>query len=382
MTEIREALTASFDKAEPAEAAPAPEAGPPIEAVGTDETPTPGEVPSEAAPSASATAPAKDPKTGKFVPRGTAPVTPAPKAVVTPLAAPSTCAPPSESAAPPEAQKPATLATKAPQSWRPEAREKWGTLPPEVQNEAIRLDREVRQTLQESAEAKKSWSAFQQTVGPYEALIRAEGGEPLKAVGSLLQTAAALRTAPPAHKARLVANIIQQYGVPVETLAEVLTGQAATAPAQGATQAPALDPEALLQQAEQRVFQRIQQQRAQSVEAKARADTEAFINSGEAEFLEDVRPLMANLLDAAGRSGIALTLKDAYDRACLLSPDVSKVMEQRKAAQTATVTQAATQRAQNAASSVKTHPTAPPVAAESTDLRALLERNFSKAQGR
>lgn len=388
MTEIREAITSAFEKSNPTEEAPLPqEAGPSIEDIGADDAPPPGELPSEAAPAPSTNAPVKDPKTGKFLPRGTAP-TPATtqKPVVTPLGAPAQAAGAPEAPTPTEPQKPTVPAAKAPQSWRPEVREKWAALPPEVQAEVARIDREVRQTMQTAAEARKGWDSFREVVGPYEALIRAEGGEPLKAVGSLLQTAAALRTAPPAMKAKLVANIIQQYGVPVDVLDAALSGQAPAAPTPGA--APQLDPEALLQQAEQRVFQRIQGQQQQVLTQRAQAEAAAFINGGEAEFIDEesggvrIRDLMANFLDAAGRSGVRLTLKDAYERACSLHPEVSKVLEQRKAAQTATATQAATQRARDAASSVRSRPAAPPAASESDDLRSLLERNWTRASGR
>lgn len=388
MTEIREAINSAFEKSGPAETAPPPqESGPPIEAVGTDDAPPPGELPSEAAPS-TPSAPVKDPKTGKFLPRGAAPaVAPAQKAVVTPLGAPAQAIGTPEATPASEPPKPTAPAVKAPQSWRPEVREKWASLPPEVQAEVARREKEVGAALQESATARKGWESFREVVGPYEALIRAEGGEPLKAVGSLLQTAAALRTAPPAMKAKLVANIIQQYGVPVDVLDAALAGHAPAAPAQG-TPPQQLDPEALLQQAEQRVFQRIQGQQQQALTAKAQQEAEAFISGGEAEFIEEesggvrIRDLMANFLDAAGRSGVRLTLKDAYDRACAIHPEVSKVLEQRKAAQTATASQAATQRAKAAASSVRSQPAAPPQASQPDDLRSLIEANWTRASGR
>lgn len=387
MTEIREAINSAFEKSSPSEEAPPPqESGPPIEAVGTDDVPPPGELATEVTPS-TPTAPAKDPKTGKFLPRGAAPTpTATQKPVVTPLGAPAQAAGTPEAPTTTEAQKPTAPVVKAPQSWRPEVREQWANLPPAVQAEVARREKEVGTALQESAAARKGWDSFREVVGPYEALIRAEGGEPLKAVGSLLQTAAALRTAPPAMKAKLVANIIQQYGVPVDVLDAALSGQTPAAPAQGAAQA--LDPEALLQQFEQRVFQRIQGQQQQALTAKAQQEAEAFISGGEAEFIDEesggvrIRDLMANFLDAAGRSGVRLSLKDAYDRACSLHPEVSKVLEQRKAAQTATASQAATQRAKAAASSVRSQPAAPPAAAESDDLRSLLERNWTRASGR
>lgn len=382
MTEIREALTSAFQQSDTSETSPPAEveAGPPIEAVGTDDTPPPGEVPSDATSSAPAAAPLKDPKTGQFLKRGTQPAVPTQKPVVTPLAAPVQPKGTAEAPAVADAPKLVTPASKAPQSWKPDVREKWATLPPEVQAEVTRLDREVRQTMQTAAEARKGWDSFREVVGPYEALIRAEGGEPLKAVGSLLQTAAALRTAPPAIKARLVAGIIQQYGVPVDVLDAALSGQAPAAQPQNAPQQ--FDPEALIQQAQQRFAQQLQAQHQQAINTKAQQDTEAFVNGGGAEFLEDVRGLMANLLDAAGRSGIPLSLQEAYDRACSIHPEVSKVVEQRRQAQTATATQAATQRARAAASSVKTQPAGLQATSEPNTVRGALEASIARLSGR
>ena len=59
---------------------------------------------------------------------------------------------------------------------------------------------------------------------PYEATLRAEGATPQTAMRSLLNTAYVLRTGTPAQKAMLVAQTMQQFGVPVETLAAVLQG--------------------------------------------------------------------------------------------------------------------------------------------------------------
>lgn len=378
MTEIREALSGAFDKVDSSnETSPPPmESGTPVEAL-ADDTPPPGELPAEAAPAVPvpASVQPKDPATGKFLKRAVAPT--APVAKPAPALGPPQG---TQQATPAVTPKPTTPTSRAPQSWKPEVREKWATLPPEVQAEVARIDREVRQTMQQAAEARKSWEGFRAAVAPYEADILAEGSDPIKAVGSLLQTAKALRSAPPAHKANLVANIIKQYGVDVAALDAALSGQAPQPSAQ--PQGPTLDPEALLQQAEQRVFQRIQTQRQQAVAEKARQDAEAFISSGEAEFIDDVRDIMANLLDAAARSGMNLTLQDAYNRACSLHPGVTQAMEQRRQAQAAPAINAAAAKARSAAASVKSQPAAPPATAEPTDIRSLLERNWTRASGR
>lgn len=270
---------------------------------------------------------------------------------------------------------------KAPQSWKPALREHWAKVPPEIQAEVVRREREVQTALQEASEAKRTAGAFQQALQPYMWMMQAERQDPIQAVSGLLHTAAALRTAPAVHKAQLVAQIIQSYGVPVDAVAAFLEGQP---PAQGEPQQPqqaALDPNQIVAQAEQRITQRLQQQAQQVRMTKAQSELEAFVNSGEAEFFEDVRPIMSSLLSAAAQSGIALSLKDAYNQAVAMSPDLKPVLQQREKAQKATVAQAATQRAKNAAASVRSNP-APVAAGAPKDLRGDLEAAIARYSGR
>lgn len=370
MTEIREALNGAFDKSSPD--TPPPESGTPIEALGTDDTPPPGELPASEAPAAAAT-PARG-ATGKFTKPGQAPSVP----TLAPTAPAAASTSPAETPAA-TAATPPTPTVKAPQSWRPEVREKWAVLPPEVQQEVARREREVATALQETAGARRTAEAFTRLVEPYRALMT---DEPIKVVGGLLQTFAALRTAPPAHKAQLVARLIQDYQIPVDALASALDGQPASQQPGQPPAAPALDPETLLSQAEQRVMQRIQAQTQKAMAEKARRETEAFVASGKAEFFDDVRDLMANALDIAARSGVALTLQEAYDRACVLHPEVSKVLEQRKLSTAATANNAATQRAKAAASSVRSQPAAAPAAPAPDDIRSQLEASISRLSGR
>jgi len=93
------------------------------------------------------------------------------------------------------------------------------------------------------------------------------------------------------------------------------------------------------------------------------------------EFFEDVREDMADLLEVASRRGIALTAKDAYTRAVAMNPEVSKVMEQRRAAKTQN---GSIQRAMAASSSVKAQPTAGPPAQSGGSLKDDLEAAWDK----
>lgn len=275
---------------------------------------------------------------------------------------------------PPDAAEP----LRAPQSWKPAAREKWSGLPEDIKSEVLRVDREVRAAMQESAEAKRSWQAFRDVVSPFEGMIRAEGGEPLRAVASLLQTAAALRTAAPGHKAQLIASIVRSYGVPIDALDQALAGQApgvgaGGAPGGGELRDPRFDQflaqlEASKAQRQQELATRLQKELADFAQAH--------------EFFEDVRADMARLVRSYAEDGVSLSLDDAYQRAVRMNPELAEVLRQREAAKAANASQASTQRAATAAASVKSTPSGATGGEGAQTVRAALEAAYSAASGR
>lgn len=266
-------------------------------------------------------------------------------------------------------------AIKAPQSWTPEAREKWAGLPPEIQRQVAKREKDTAAVLQESAGARKLAADFQAAVAPYEHMIRAEGGDTLKAVSSLFQTAAALRTAPPGHKAQLVAQLVRTYGIPIDALDAALSGETPkqSQQHQGEYRDPRLDQ--LLARAEQ-----AQQAKQQAVIQRAQQEAAAFAEK--AEFIEDVRGEMADYIEMKHRQGVEVTLQAAYDWATRGHPEISKVLQQRESAKTVATAQASTQRARDAASSVKTQPAGPQGAASPKGVRGALEAAFTAHSGR
>jgi len=72
----------------------------------------------------------------------------------------------------------------------------------------------------------------------------------------------------------------------------------------------------------------------------------------QAEFLNDVRHDMADLIDLAHKHGRQLSLQEAYDRACAVHPEVSKVMETRKRQQSIVGNNSSIAAKRNAASSI------------------------------
>lgn len=280
--------------------------------------------------------------------------------------------------APPVVPSEAPALPKPPASWKPAAREKWASLPDEARAEVLRREAEVSKTLNETAEARKYADAMRQAVEPYRAQILAEGGTPERAVANLLQTAQAFRTAPVPHRADMVVGLMEQFSIPTDALVEALKrrlGQGGGPADLSPQQAQGFDPSAMASQVKQQLLAELTQQREAAMVERASTDVDAFL--AEQEFGEDLRADMADIIEVAARRGVTISLEDAYNRAARLHPDVSKVYEQRQAAERAAKAQASTQRSRLAASSVKSNPGTTPVpSGGKLDLRSALEAAF------
>jgi hypothetical protein len=275
-----------------------------------------------------------------------------------------------------EAQKPAVdLYGKPPQSWKPGAREAWAHLPAEVRAEVYRREKEAARVVQETAQARQVTEFVGKLQQQFAPALQAEGVDALTAAGNLMNLASRLRFGTRVEKAQLAAQIITNYGVDVDALAMVLDGRQ---PQQAQQQQQMMtDPrvDQLLAS-----LQGLQQQREQAVVERAVSEVETFGSSK--DFFEDVREDMADLLEVAARRGIDLSLEQAYERACQMNPEVSKVLAARAAAQNAGTARQSTQRARAAASSVRGTPSQVSTAAQPDTLRAAIEAAIEDSSGR
>jgi hypothetical protein len=256
---------------------------------------------------------------------------------------------------------------KAPQSWKPTAREKFAALDPEVKAEVLRREREQAVLVQQTSGLRKFTQDFQSVVSPYAAMIEAEGSNPLVAMGKLFQTAAALRTAPGHIKAKLVADMVRTFNIPLDHLASHFGGEQPQVQPQQQFQDPRLD--SLLQELGQAKQARVQQARQQGF-----SEVEAFI--AKTEFAEDVREDMAAFIEAAHARGVDMSLEDAYARAVQLHPGIAQVLQQREAAKRAGNPRGSTRRAQVASSSIRPEHSSSPrnsLPVDGEDLRATIE---------
>jgi hypothetical protein len=295
--------------------------------------------------------------------------------------APKTAAEPAQTPAPVPGET--SVAMKAPQHWKPIAREKWAALPAEVQAEAHRVDREVQRVMQENAELRKSGeSPYRAAVAPFEDHIRRQGGEPAKAVANMMQFGYALETGSDEQKAQLVAHVIRSARVDIDKLVAALDGSPA-APGRQGSQPSHVDPQAMAAQIRQQLKEELAQEATQQ---SVKTDLERFVSSTP-EFLEvgpaeDGTPGIKALAVGLLRSGVARDYQSAYDKACRLHPDVAPVLAQRAAAKAATSSNGATQRARAAAISVKSEPSVERPSTAADSIRGTLRETFAEAKGR
>ncbi len=266
---------------------------------------------------------------------------------------------------------------RPPASWKPEIREHWGSLPEPVRAEIARREVEVQRTLQETAEARKTVESIDRVISPYMSFIKAEGSNPLQAIDNMMSTAAKLRTGTAPELATMMAQLINQFGTGrfgnafIEQLDGALAGQAPRVDPQQAAIEQALNQRLAPVQQMLTQFQQAQVYQQQQVAERAQNEVAQFIS--QAEFGDDVREDMADLLEAAQRKGQSLTLQQAYEKACYLNDSVRKVMQQRQATQGASVTTQAAQRAKAAAVSVSGGAPLGALKQEPTDVRAAIE---------
>lgn len=284
--------------------------------------------------------------------------------------------PPEDEAERPEVSEPVE---KAPVSWKGEAKGHWGELPPPVRQEVLRREKEVNQVLRDTTDAREFGQQFQQVVSPFMGFIEAEQSTPLQAVQNLMRTAAVFRVGTPQQKAAVAADIIKQFGVDVGMLDSVLVGQQ---PAPADNQA-----NQVMQYLEKRLapvealatrFQTAQTNAAKRQDNELSKELEEFTNSGDAEFFEDVREDMADLLDLAHRRGQKMNYKQAYEKALGMNPELSAAVARKKEI---AKNQASIEKKKRASASVQGIPPGSNGATPPGDLRGQLEAAWEAQEG-
>lgn len=268
--------------------------------------------------------------------------------------------------APQVVEAPEVKAIEPPQALSGAIKAKWNELPDDVKAEWRRREDDIHKMATSHDAERKLGRDIKDVITPYMPIITAEGGNPISAVQSLLNTAYLLRTGTPEKKAELVRQIAQQYGVDL--------GQAA--------QAPQVDPvlssvQQELQQLKQ-FFTTQQQTQEQAQQQQLLQEIQAFAADPKHPHFEQVKSLMAPLL----ASGQAKDLQEAYDMACHANPSIRSTILQAQDAEKKAKQKAELEAKKKAAVSVTGSPgVTTPNASPNRDLRDELRANLAAARG-
>lgn len=253
---------------------------------------------------------------------------------------------------------------KAPVGWKPGAKGEWAKIPRAAQEEIARRETETAKVMSQTANARKHWDEFNQTVAPFMPLIRAQNSTPMAAFKNLMTTAAGLTVGNPEQKARIVAEMVQNFGIDIEILDKVLTG----AVQQPRGPAPGTNPIEIAIQRQlapvydfMRNVQQTQTQRQQQLAEDADREVQAFAEKN--EFFDDVRETVADLMEVSANRGRSMTMDQAYKIAIAQDPELSAAMQQRQQQQRSQQRGQQVVKARQAASSVSGNPTLNPVTA-------------------
>lgn len=278
-----------------------------------------------------------------------------------------------------------SAAMNAPASWKPDAREHWANTPEPIRNEALRRESDFNRAWQESAPIRQLGAEIQKIVAPYAELIEREGSTPAKAIASLLDTRARLNSADPVTRAHMGAAIVKEFGIDIALLDSALANQPMPQ--------PAADP-MLLHQVQQMIeqkvapiqqvtqtFEQFTRQQSERLMAEEAAKIETFAARHEHMSNDDIRLATADILDVAEKRGFPITLEQAYNQACSLHPEISKIMIARSTSSSAQQQRQAAQRSRSAAVSVSGSPTG--IVGEQTpgdDIRSHIEAAYSQVE--
>lgn len=225
---------------------------------------------------------------------------------------------------------------RAPSSWSAKVREKWGELPEEVRAEVLRREESHVNGVRKLQEEFQPIKQFTEQLGGVIQEASQLGVAPVQYIHSLAAAERALRTGAPEQRFEALMNLADQYGLPLRQYLNLPAGQQSAAPQQ-----PAIPPQI------QQELEASRQFRQQYEQTTLQRQVEEFATKN--EFFEDVRGIMADLMDA----GVAKDLQDAYDRAVWSHPEVREVLLQRQGQQ-AVSQQQKQRRAAAAGAAVKT----------------------------
>jgi hypothetical protein len=209
---------------------------------------------------------------------------------------------------------------KAPEGYTPAFKEKWASLPDDIQAEISKREEDFHKMVTAKDGELNLGKEMKEVISPYMPIIQAEGGTPATAVRDLLNTAYVLRKGTPEQKLAVVQTVCEQYGI---DLSAAMQEKEYVDPTISQLQQEinrlktVANPDAMFKQLQER-------QERDNIQKEANA----FASNPEHKYFEKVRPFMASFLG----EGVAKDYKEAYDMACYAHPEIRSILESEKKA--------------------------------------------------
>ncbi len=218
---------------------------------------------------------------------------------------------------------PAVQELKPPTSWKPAVREKWATLPREVQEEIHRRESDNLRLIGSVGPKIRFADTMSQHLQPFAQHLSSQGVGPDEFIGEVMGSIKTLAAGTPQDKVDVVANMIQSYGIDLRMLDAALTSRIKLPP-------EVMEARRLAAQAQRVIDGQRTQTQQQAVQQQAHSAStlmDDFAKDPKNEFFEDVRTMMADLLE----TGQSKNLADAYTASIWANPDTRKILLQREA---------------------------------------------------
>ena len=217
---------------------------------------------------------------------------------------------------PAEVKEPVIAKVEAPQSWTGAVKDKFATLPPDVQAEIQKREKDVHQMMTRHDGELRLGREMKDVITPYMHIINAQGNTPAGVIGPMLNTAYILSTGSPQQKADILRQVAEQYGV---DLGAVKQEQ------ENPTDPHIRNLEQRLAQFEQQTeYQR--QLQEQEKQGKVLSEISAFAadprNTYYRTVEETMLPLVSAIRSKSPDKSNSEVLQEAYDAACMLHPDI------------------------------------------------------------
>ena len=220
-----------------------------------------------------------------------------------------------------------TNALKAPAGWTPKLRESWSKVPAEVQAQISAREQEMADNMANTSDAKNTHDRMTVLAQSFAPLMAAEGiRDPVQAAEGMFNTVAQLRMGSSQQKAKVIADLIQSYGVDIATLDNTIVGN---------TPEPSKNDEVERIIAERMApmndfFKQQQEQRSEQERAQAQSEVQEFSKTAEFMYDPKVRNDMADFIDLAAARGQKMGVQEAYQKALATNPEILKILSNRQ----------------------------------------------------